>query len=101
MTTYLSINDTLFEKNGGIVCGDDDFVLVTLSCCGCQCLYNEEILDLYIDPENLTKRYFLSSTEPTPKCLNCGSTDWEFSNYGLNIETVKKSRWAWLLNENC
>lgn len=44
------------QARGGRVYGDDDFEIVCVDC-GCQYLYNSEVLELYDDQRDLSVRY--------------------------------------------
>ena len=95
---YLEIKERKFVSRGGVLYGDDDFVVVELSCCGTQCLYNEETLQLYLDPRNLKTPHLLIEGEPTPACPGCGATDWEFGDTDLPLDRIRRGAWGWLID---
>jgi hypothetical protein len=88
------------KARGGGVYGDDDFEIVACVNCGCQYLYNSEVLELYCDPNDLTTRYFYIEGTNIPPCRQCGAKDWTFEELSLNDRAVVETGpWAWGLKE--
>ena len=95
----LTINNLAeIKARGGRICGDDDFEIVRCKNCGCQYLYNSEVLDLYYDPRDLSKRYLNAEGYPVPPCRQCGIEDWDFEELsGSDKPEVEFGPWSWLL----
>ena len=97
MPVYLDIDEREFRKRGGCVCGDDDFVVVELTCCKVQCLHNEETLQFYLDPERLSDCHLFIEGHPAPPCPRCGRTDWDFADVDLSLDQIRAGPWGWLI----
>jgi DNA-directed RNA polymerase subunit RPC12/RpoP len=93
----MDINDTEIARRGGQVYGDEDFVVVQCTRCSAQFLYDEEILLLYPDPQDLSRQVLnIHSDTPLP-CPQCGDEDWDFTNCESEAE-VRGGRWGWILS---
>jgi hypothetical protein len=95
----LRINDhDEIKARGGRICGDDDFEIVRCKNCGCQYLYNSEVLDLYYDPQDLRKRYLNMEGHEIPPCRQCHVAGWDFEELSADDGAeVVPGPWSWLL----
>jgi hypothetical protein len=88
------------QARGGGVYGDDDFEIVACANCGCQYLYNSEVLELYYDPQDLSRRYLNAEGYDIPPCRQCGIEDWSFEELSVNDKAkVETGAWSWALKE--
>src|SRR5690349_14653263 len=76
MSQWLT-NHSEIARRGGVVTHDDDFTVVACHTCGTQSLYNEETLQLYVDPLDLSRCFFWIEGEHLPRCRGCGDTEWD------------------------
>ena len=82
------------------VFGDDDFEIVACTTCGCQYLYNDEVLQLYYDPNDLQKVYFYFDGEDIPPCRECGTQNWSYEELNADDEVkVASGPWSWTLTK--
>lgn len=93
MCKYLT-NHAEIQRRGGQPTSDSDFVVVACASCGHQYLYDEELLQLYIDPEDLSVRY-LNGGKEWPNCSGCSAAHWDFSELDAESHEVAKGPWAW------
>ena len=87
-------NHQAIAKRGGVVGGDDDFVVVACGTCGRQYLYNEETLDFYVDPDDLSRRV-VSTDDLHLACLGCGTKDFEERLLDPESPELQRGPWAW------
>ena len=86
------------KRRGGFLCGNDDFAIVRCTFCRCQYLYNEEVLQLYLDPNDLSRRALYDQCEDMPPCRDCGLRDWDIEESPQDDLTgVADGPWAWAL----
>lgn len=86
------------QARGGGVYGDDDFEIVACVSCGCQYLYNAEVLELYYDPQDLSVRYLNAEGENVPPCRRCGAEGWDFEELEADDGAkVASGPWSWAL----
>ena len=92
-------NHAEIQARGGGVYGDDDFEIVACVNCGCQYLYNSEVLELYYDPQDLRARYLTAEGERIAPCRQCGTEDWNFEELSATDKAwVESGPWSWALN---
>lgn len=93
-------NHKVIEQRGGFLCGNDDFHIVQCTTCGCQYLYNNEMIHLYHNPDDLSQVTYDIEGQHSLACRCCGKHDWDFEELGENDEQkVKQGPWAWLTTE--
>ena len=93
-------HDAIKGRGGSPYDDDDDFEIVSCVNCGCQYLYNSEVLQLYYDPEDLRMRYLAVEGEDLPSCRQCGTPDFEFLELNPDDKSkVQSGPWAWALSE--
>ena len=86
------------QARGGGVHGDDDFEIVACVGCGCQYLYNSEVLELYYDPQDLSVRYLNAEGVNVPPCRRCGAEGWDFEELEADDGArVASGPWSWAL----
>ena len=97
---FMINNTDEIEARGGAVLGDDDFEIVACTSCGCQYLYNAEVLQLYYDPKDLKKIYLYFEGNEIPPCRQCGTQEWTFDELNADDEVIVKSGpWSWALSK--
>ncbi len=79
-----------FEHRGGRGCSNSDYHLHKTTCCGSFCVEDDELMNLYLDPNDLSKVVKLWGEID---CPFCGSKDWELKEI-LAIPEVPSS-WHW------
>ena len=80
-----------FEKRGGFGCSNSDYHLHRTTCCGGYVVEDDELLDLYFDPTDLSRRIDL--WEPPKPCPLCGAVEWDFTEVE-ELADVPES-WGW------
>ena len=94
-------NIAAIEARGGYICRNDDFQLVCCSICGCHYLYNAEIFQLYLDPNDLSRVILDIEGEQWPPCRCCGALNWNVRKLtNANVLPKNQEDWAWLFNED-
>jgi hypothetical protein len=84
-------------NRGGNVCGLDRFSVEVCSLCQGQYLYNDELKDVYFDPEDMSRHFFKIEGMDLPPCRYCGSLKWQFAEKQPEQATVQAGPWAWVL----
>ena len=79
-----------FETRGGQGCSNSDYKLNRVTCCGEYCVEDDELLDLYLDPNDLSRTFQLYVDAP---CPFCGATTWDY-NEVEELNDVPPS-WQW------
>ncbi len=79
-----------FERRGARGCSNSDYHLVRTTCCNAFAVEDDELLDLYVDPQDLSRVVDLAKEE---RCPFCGAEHW-------NIEPVEDfalmpAEWRW------
>lgn len=88
-TRYV-IDKAAFEARGGFGCSSSAYALVRTTCCGRFAVEDEELLDLYFDPDDLTKTVKLYEDGA---CPFCGSDDWDLE--GIDAPAAAPGDWQW------
>ena len=93
-------NHDAIRARGGSVYDDDDFEIVACVHCGCQYLFNSEVLQLYYDPEDLGLVYLAIEGKDIPPCRQCGTRQFDFAELNADdISKVQSGPWSWALSE--
>lgn len=93
MRKYLG-NYSEIARRGAADTTDADFVVVQCVHCDRQYLYDEEVLRLYPDPEDLRK-YALNIVGEDVSCVGCGRLDWDWIELDADSEEVRNGPWGW------
>ena len=97
---FMIHNTAEIKARGGAVFDDDDFEIVACASCGCQYLYNSEVLQLYYDPNDLQKVYLYIDGADIPPCRECGTQNWTYDELSADDEAIVKSGpWSWALTK--
>ena len=80
-----------FEKKGGRGIGESSYHLARTTCCGAFGVEDDELLDFYFDPRDLSRVVDLGKEEACP-C--CGSKDWSFERVEDFASMPQEWRWA-------
>jgi hypothetical protein len=75
-----------FEHHGGVGCSNSGYHLRRTKCCESYYVEDNELFDIYIDPNDLSKR--ISSPEWPLPCPFCGSLDWWDSFEVLDVVDI-------------
>lgn len=84
------IDKTVFEARGEYGCSNSDYNLVRTTCCGKFAVEDDELLQLYCDPEDLSKVVQLFDVQSCPLCQ---SSEWELKE--VESQTDMPKEWAW------
>lgn len=95
----LVFNACIIEQQGGNVCGQDRFSVVACEHCRTHYLYNDELKDIYYDPDDLSRRFFNIKGMDLPPCSGCGSISWRFSDHQPADVEVQLGIWGWALEQ--
>ncbi|MGV3756194.1 MAG: hypothetical protein ACO1QS_12500 [Verrucomicrobiota bacterium] len=90
----MEINRKAIALRGGLDYSDADFSVVQCTHCNAQFLYDEEILTIYFDPQELSKNLLIA--QPCSPCPSCGDADWDFIKCDSE-KVVRDGRWSWVL----
>ena len=85
-----------FEARSGGGCSDSDYHLCRVTCCRHYCVVDDELDDMYPDPEHPHRRLSLLGRPggpPTP-CPFCGAVVWEFNEVDCTDQVPDAWRWA-------
>ncbi len=94
--TQRANNHEEIKKRGGVHCGNDDFEIVKCTICKCQYLYNNETLEIYTNPDDLSERFINTEGIKIPPCRNCSNESWDFEEIqSSQIHHVEKGPWSW------
>lgn len=92
-------------RRGGANCGDEDFALCKCPHCGRIYLVEYEVDTLYVDPENLTRRFGIDIGVSGYSCEECGGafperTPWIGKKAPESMQVTWKdlqsSPWRWV-----
>jgi hypothetical protein len=85
-----------FKERGAYDCGNSHFVLKAVTCCGRQCVEDEELTELFIDPFDLSKTFSLHLSSPYEQlpCPFCGSVEWDLVLIDDVLAIAPEWKWA-------
>src|SRR4051812_1818084 len=86
-----------FEARGGHGCTNSDYRLQRTTCCGAYAAEDDELQDLYIDPNDLSKSATLlydPRSEKPPACPFCGANEWDMIEITSAAEVPEAWGWA-------
>jgi hypothetical protein len=93
-----ALNNRAIAARGVFVGPDDDFEIVRCASCGCQYLYNDEILMLYLEPTDLSQHVFYIEGETIPPCRRCKKVGWTIESIpDEDVESAVEGPWSWSL----
>ncbi|MFT3781041.1 MAG: hypothetical protein QM790_03430 [Nibricoccus sp.] len=81
-----------FEKKGGCGCSNSDYHLARTTCCCAYGVEDDELLDFYFDPRDLSRVIFLGKEEEP--CPFCGVKDWNLERVEDFAAMPQEWRWA-------
>jgi hypothetical protein len=89
------IDDYKFRKGGAVGCSQSYFLLKQTTCCGKQCVQDDELWELYWDPSDLSgpKSLLHRENEPGLSCPFCLAKDWNLREI-TDLNGVS-SDWRW------
>lgn len=93
----LTFDVEIISDRGGNICGSDRFSIEACSQCQGQYLYNDELKDVYFDPEDMSRHFFKIEGMDLPPCRYCGGLNWQFSPNLPGQAVVQTGPWAWVL----
>ena len=93
----MKFNVKIIASKGGNLCGQDKLSVEACAKCQGQYLYNDELKDVYYDPEDLTRHYFNIPGMSLPPCRYCGDIQWVFDEARPDAQQVQSGPWAWAL----
>lgn len=84
------IDKYTFETKGGSGCSNSDYHLTRTTCCEAYGVEDDELLDFYFDPRDLSRIVFLGEEA---SCPLCGAKDWSINH--IENFTVMPLEWRW------
>ncbi len=93
----LTFNHTIIAERGGNLCGEDRFSVEACGACQGQYLFNQELKDVYFDPEDLARHFFKIPGMDLPPCGYCGAVIWDFAEISPDQASAQAGPWAWAL----
>lgn len=87
----------LLAARGANLCGEDKLEIRACASCDRHYLYNGMLKDLYYDPFNLAKHYFVVKGMDLPPCAGCGELHWKLTEPVPEAEAIVGA-WGWLIN---
>jgi hypothetical protein len=84
------IDKALFEARSGGGCSNSAYTLVRTTCCRNFAVEDDELLNLYYDPHDLTR---IARLYRNQNCPFCGSGKWDFEE--IEAAELLPSIWAW------
>ena len=88
----ITLDKFAFEKRGGFGCSNSDYEVQTTSCCHRHVVRDDELDDIYFDPDNLTKAIRLWEQDKS-RCPLCGAREWRIEE--LDDKAQVPAEWAW------
>jgi len=85
------IDKSIFESRTNSGCSNSDYRLCRTACCGSFGVQDDELLDFYFDPTDLTRRIFIGKET---LCPFCDKRDWDFIEVDDFREIPREWRWA-------
>ena len=85
------IDKNTFESRSRSGCSNSDYQLCRTECCGRFGVQDDELLDFYFGPVDLTRHIFIGQETP---CPFCGNRDWDFIETDDLSEMPVEWRWA-------
>jgi hypothetical protein len=73
----LDFDESAIRRRGAVTSGNDSSKIVRCTACGRQSLYNDEILQLYLDPDELSASVLHAEGGQMPPCRDCEKTNWQ------------------------
>ncbi len=83
-------------KGGTVGCPESYFLLMRTTCCDKQCVEDDELCELYIDPADLSHPISLlhGKDEPGISCPFCSAEDWDLDEITELNRVSPEWRWA-------
>ena len=85
------IDNYAFESRSRSGCSNSDYQLCRTECCGRYGVEDDELLDFYFDPTDLSRHVFLEKGTP---CPFCGAQAWGRIEIDDFAEMPAEWRWA-------
>jgi hypothetical protein len=80
-----------FESRSRSGCSNSYYQLCRTECCGRFGVEDDELLDFYFDPADLSRHIFIGQDV---SCPFCGKQDWDFVEIETFAEMPAEWRWA-------
>ncbi len=90
-----TIDKNIIEKAGARGCDNSDYNIVRTTCCNSYLVEDDELNEVYFDPEDLRK---VIDVTYSGECPVCGSSSWDYKQ--LNEWPKEKTKWQWAYHEN-
>lgn len=97
LSAPLKFDHPLIAERGGNLCGEDRFSIESCNRCQGHYLYNDELKDVYYDPEDLGRHFFKIPAMRIPPCRHCGAIEWDFADAVIDQATAQSGPWGWSL----
>lgn len=94
----IRVNNTRMKKHGAGLTDYGDFILVACTSCAAQYVLDDEHLQMYLDPDDLSKRVLWAQGEPAVACRGCGAELVVDELPEESIEAVRQGPWSWSLD---
>jgi hypothetical protein len=90
------IDDFRCEKRFGRTHGQANYRLRTTTCCGESCVEEAELSELFLDPEDPSRKLSLlrAPSDREIPCPFCGADDWDLIDQEPLADVPQKWRWA-------
>ena len=90
-----TIDKKIIEKAGARGCDDSDYNIVKTTCCNSYLVEDDELNDVYFDPEDLNK---VIDVAYSGECPLCGSSTWDYKQ--LTEWPKEKTKWQWAYHQS-
>jgi hypothetical protein len=91
LTMYL-IDKSIFESRSKLGCSNSDYRLCRTLCCNRCGVEDDELLDFYFDPSDLSRQVSVYYEEPA--CPFCGAKPWDYVEITDPAEVPAEWHWA-------
>jgi hypothetical protein len=91
-----TIDKNIFEKAGAKGCSNSDYNLVFTSCCHSYLVEDEELHNIYYDPNDVSK---VIDALNLKQCPICYSDKWDFSEVSEWPRSPNQWQWAYHTNQ--
>ncbi len=86
-----TIDKHILENSGARGCRNSDYNLVLTTCCNSYLVEDDELQDIYYDPEDLNKVIDITDQG---NCPICDSEVWDYKE--LKEWPKEKTKWQWV-----
>ena len=89
----ITLDKITFERRGGYGCSNSDYEIQETTCCKRPVVLDNELNDIYFDPQDLNKATRIWEHGDSP-CPLCGATKWNIQELPDYSQIPEEWKWA-------